>query len=193
MPYGICGCEIIVLTLVRCKRTHPVMLSNMAAHYSQPKGFVGRNICYLIYWNEVCYGSIVAGSSTMNPPGRHEFLGTIKEQINNIINNIFFHAEKVNGIYPTRNFLQKVLKKFVVQSSIDWERKYGDEVLGFESLVELPRTGDIYLRSGWSYTGTTKGHTCKRVSGVDNTEKYSGKRVWDRRGLRPKLVFCLLC
>ena len=72
---------------------------------------------------------------------------------------------------------------------MDWESKYGDKVIGFETLVELPRTGELYLRAGWSEVGITKGYTCKRVAGK-GTDSWSGKRVWDTKKLRPKRVFC---
>lgn len=61
--------------------------------------------------------------------------------------------------------------------------------MGFESLVELPRTGECYKRDGWTLVGQTIGYTCKRVAGK-GTDNWSGKRVWDTKNLRPKLVFC---
>lgn len=134
----------------------------------------------------------------MHLPGRDEFFGFYgikgKERIgylNRIINNIFFHIEKVNGEYPVRWFTAKVLAKFREQVVADWETRYGDKVLGFETLVELPRRGECYLKDKWTLTGQTKGFTCKRVAGESN-EIWSGKRVWnkDEENLRPKLVLC---
>lgn len=164
----------------------------MAVHYSQPKGFVGRNICYAILYNDVYYGSIVGGSATLHLVGRDEYFKLTKEgkmsKLNNIINNIFFHIEKVNGKYPVRCFSVKILKLFRCIIQVDWEKKYGDIVMGHESLVELPRTGDVYLRDGWKLVGQTKGFTCKRVAG-SGTDNWTGKRIWDTKNLRPKLVF----
>ncbi len=37
------------IELVRIKRSDPRILADMATHYSQPKGFVGRNICYAYF------------------------------------------------------------------------------------------------------------------------------------------------
>ena len=161
----------------------------MAIHYSQPKGFVGRNICYAILFDGVRYGSIVAGSSTLHLPGRFEFLGLDRSHLNNIINNIFFHVEKIGNKYPTRCFTEKCLKLFRKQSVEDWKEKYGDEVLGFESLIELPRTGACYIADGWHKVGITKGFTCKRTGG-NGSDSWGGKRVWSKDMLRPKLVFC---
>jgi hypothetical protein len=160
----------------------------MQKHYSQPKGFVGRNICYAVEYDDEYYGHIVGGSATLHLPGRNDFFGIGKENLNNIVNNIFFHVERDSNGYPLRNFTVKVLAKFRQSIISDWEQKYGDYVLGFESLVELPRTGECYRRDNWEYVGTTKGYTCKRVKGK-GTDSWTGRRVWDMKTPRPKLVF----
>jgi len=181
------------LSLEPIKRTDPRILANMSIHYSAPKGFVGRNICYAVMCDGVCYGSIVGGSATLHLPGRNEFFGLpsrpTSEHLNRIVNNIFYHVEKVNGAYPKiRWFTAEVLALFRAQVVTDWKVRYGDEVLGFETLVELPRTGACYKQDGWSLIGQTKGYTCKRTAGK-GTDNWSGKRVWDTEHLRPKLVF----
>jgi hypothetical protein len=174
------------LNLIRVLNTHPVILAAMPRHYSQPKGFVGRNICYLVTVDEVCYGCTVAGSATQFLPGRNDFLGS--NELNRIVNNTFFHVEKYAGFYPLRNFTAKVLERFRDQVQYDWFHRFGDSVLGFESLVELPRTGECYRRDGWSLLGQTKGYTCKRIAGK-GTDTWSGRRVWNTTDLRPKHVF----
>ncbi len=47
-----------MIRLDRIKRTDPRILKNMAVHYSQPKGFVGRNICYAVMFGDQYLGSI---------------------------------------------------------------------------------------------------------------------------------------
>lgn len=170
------------ITLQKIKRTDAQILKNMAIHYSQPKGFVGRNICYLIMAGDVCYGSMAGGSATRFLPGR-EIIGSL----NNGVNNIFYHVEKRDG-YPTRNFTAKVLKLYRETIERDWLEKYSDAVAWHETLVELPRSGECYKRDGWQLVGQTKGYTCKRTSGK-GTDSWSGRRVWDTVNLRPKLVF----
>lgn len=142
------------------KRTDGRLLKRMEIHYSKPKGFVGRNICYAVFWENEYFGHIVAGSATKFLPNRNEFLGT--SDLKKIVNNIFYN---VSGNYPCRNFTSRVIKEFVKRAVMDWELKYGDKVLGFETLVELPRTGELYKRAGWTVIGQTKGYTCKRVGG----------------------------
>lgn len=171
------------IRLVRIKRSDPRITSLMAAHYSQPKGFVGRNICYAVYFENVCYGAIAGGSATRFLPGRK-----IVYSLNNGVNNIFFHIEPGRDGYPLRNFSSAVLREYRRKMEIDWFQKYGDVIFWHETLVELPRKGECYVRDGWEEVGTTKGFTCKRTSGV-GTDTWSGKRVWDTVNLRPKLVF----
>jgi hypothetical protein len=181
-----------MIRLVQIKRIDPRILADMAIHYSQPKGFVGRNICYAIMFDDVYYGAIVGGSSTLHLVGRDQFFGLTKENkrpsLNKIVNNIFYHIEKKNGKYPVRNMVPAVLKMFREQITRDWKIKYGDCVIGFESLIELPRTGEAYKRDGWIEVGITKGQTCKRIAGK-GTDNWTGKRVWDTKNLRPKRVF----
>lgn len=178
-----------MLRLVVTKRTDVNLLDRMKNHYSKPKGFVGRNICLAIFYNDTYYGHIVYGSATRFLPGRNEHLGVTLETLNIVANNIFFNISKVDDKYPRRNFTSYVLNEsmnFIVPQRYN---KYGDKLIGFETLVEVPRTGDLYIRAGWTKVGETKGYTCKRVSG-NSTDTWTGKRVWntDKNDLRPKIV-----
>jgi len=184
-----------MLELIITKRTDVRLLERMSTHYSQPKGFVGRNICYAIMYNNIYYGHIIAGSATRFLPGRNEYLNMNITQLNNVINNIFYNiSAPPNTKYPKRNFTTYVLKEFIKQSQLDWFNKYNDKVIGFESLVELPRTGELYLKANFVKTGVTKGYTCKRVSG-NGTDNWTGKRIWntDKNSLKPKIVLCYKC
>lgn len=174
------------IILERIKKTDLRLRSYMFSHYSKPEGFVGRSLCYSIWYDGICYGCIVGGSATKYLPGRNEFFVNI--ELNSIINNIFFHSEKVEGKYPCREFLPKILSLWRNRVVSDWEYYYHNKVIGFESLVELPRTGECYKRDGWIEVGITHGFTCKRVAGK-GTDNWTGKRIWDIDNLRPKKVF----
>jgi len=177
-----------MIDLVRIKRTDPRILADMAIHYSAPKGFVGRNICYAVIHNETYYGAIVGGSATRFLPGRDDFFGWEGEKrLNNVVNNIFYHIEKKGGEYPCRWFTAKVLQEYKKVIERDWFDRYGDVVEGHETLIELPRTGHCYRKAGWIEVGQTKGYTCKRTAGK-GTDSWTGKRVWDTKNLRPKKV-----
>jgi hypothetical protein len=156
----------------------------MSIHYSQPKGFVGRQIIYKIYDDELFLGVVVGGSATLHLPNRNEFFGD-NFDLNKIINNTFFHLLP----HEDKNLGTKILKLWRKQVVIDWENKYYCKPIGFESLIELPRSGSLYKADNWTYVGTTKGYTCKRTGGV-KTENWTGKRVWDYKNLKPKLVYC---
>ncbi len=179
-----------VVTLERIKRTDPRILADMAVHYSQPKGFVGRNICFAVMYQGRYYGSIVGGSTPKHLPNRKHYctLAGIDPDLQSIVNNIFFHIE---GPYPFRNFARSVLKEYRTRIEIEWFVRYGQRVLMHETLVELPRTGETYRRDGWLRIGQTIGYTCKRTGGV-GTDSWSGKRVWNTDDLRPKHVFVRL-
>lgn len=179
-----------LVKLIQTKRTSPELLNRMSIHYSRPKGFVGRNICYAIYFGDEYLGHIVGGSATLHLPNRNNFFGIGPQDLNHIVNNIFYNVAAPENGYPFRNFTTFVLNKFVNQCATDWEEKYGDKVIGFETLVEKPRTGDLYLKAGWTNIGETKGFTCKRTAGK-GTDEWGGKRVWctDPDKLRPKTVF----
>ena len=160
----------------------------MAIHYSKPEGFVGRNICYAIMHDDYLYGFIVSGSATKFLPGRDEFLGiSASRNLNRIINNTFFHVERLDGKYPYRNFVSSIMEGWEQVAPLHWKRKYGDIVIALETLVELPRTGEVYRRCGWNEIGITRGFTCKRVAG-QGTDSWGGKRVWNIHDLKPKLV-----
>ncbi len=166
------------------KRTHPRLLARMAVHYSRPRGFVGRNICYAIHLDGEYHGHIVGGSTPTHLPGRHQFPAC---GLNERVNNLFFN---ISGPYPFRNAVQKVIAAWRERIAVDWPEKYGDGVRLFETLVELPRTGECYRRDGWTEVGRTQGFTCKREGGK-GTDSWSGRRVWntDPTQLRPKRVF----
>lgn len=164
----------------------------MKIHYSQPKGFVGRSICYGVVVGAKYYGHIIGGSATRFLPGRNEFFGINIHQLNHVVNNIFFNiSPPINEKYPMRNFAGNVVRAFESQIMVDWKEKYGDDVWGFETLVEKPRTGECYRRVGWEEVGETVGYTCKRVSGK-SSDSWTGKRIWitDPDKLRPKTVLC---
>lgn len=183
-------CEL--LRLIETKRTDKNLLERMSGHYSKPKGFVGRNICYAIYYNNIYCGHIVFGSCTLHLPGRKELISGLSK--NNGVNNLFFNVSIPDGYvkYPIRNFTTKVLMIGEELVKKRWKEKYGDDVLWFESLVQPPRKGYLYLKAKYKLIGITKGFTCKR--GPNESEKsdgWGGKRVWDKStdNLQPKLVF----
>jgi hypothetical protein len=175
------------IELHRISKSDKDLKAWMSVHYSAPRGFVGRQLIYKIIVDGVTYGATVAGSATRFLPGRKEFFG-LQIPLNNLVNNTFFHIEKQDGQYPMSNFAQKIVREWRNIVINDWLIKYGDPVMGWETLVEFPRTGELYKRDGWVEIGKTIGYTCKRVAGK-GTDGWTGRRVWDTKNLRPKRVF----
>lgn len=175
------------IRLIRIQKSDLDLQNWMAVHYSKPGGFVGRQLIYKIFTDGIWYGAIVAGSATRFLSGRTDFFGR-EIPLSNLVNNTFFHIERQHGQYPFRNFATAILRAWCKTVKQDWPLYYGSEVAGFETLVELPRTGELYRRDGWTEVGITKGYTCKRVAGT-STDSWSGRRVWDVKNLRPKRVF----
>lgn len=182
--------EILEIKLVTIKKSDSELQANMKIHYSQPKGFVGRSICYRIDYDSITYGHIVGTSAIQVLRFRDIFFDVrTHRHINNFVNNGFYHIEKQNGRYPVRNFTTKVLLEFEKKIMEDWAKKYGDEIWGFESLIEPPRTGECYRRAGWTHFTETRGYSCRRVGGFEKGGSFTeGKRVWTRN-TKPKLIF----
>ena len=175
------------IDLIRIPKSNRQLQEWMAMHYSAPKGFVGRQLIYRVSVDDVIYGATAAGSATRFLPGRKTFFGR-DIPLNNMVNNTFFHIEKQGGRYPFGNFAARVVAAWRKKVLVDWLLYYGDVVLGWETLVELPRIGTLYACDGWTEVGMTKGQTCKRVAG-ESTDSLTGRRVWDTKNLRPKRVF----
>jgi hypothetical protein len=169
-------------------------------HYTKTKGFVGRFLGYCVNSLETdeTFGVIVGGSAALHLQGREKFFGLKgKSKLNAIVGNTLFHIEKPKSavkeegaVYPLRNTTARVLQVWRERVAADWERKYGDEVIGFETMVMPPRTGACYKKDGWTYVGMTKGFVCRRIPCEDSAGEYSGKRVWTHKPDEKKLIFC---
>jgi len=178
----------LVMTKANDRRLLYLMDNKHYTTQGKRSWFVGRKIAYAILYDGTYYGHILGGSATLHLPNRNEFLGIDQSQLNSVVNNIFYHVEKVQGKYPMRNFTSRVVEEWERLIRVDWETKYNDVVLGFETLVEPPRDGELYRRAGWAWIGTTRGRTATRIPDPDHTENWSGKRIWSDG--TQKLVFC---
>jgi hypothetical protein len=161
-----------MIELVKVKQNHPQAREYITNHYTHPRGFIGRNVTYLIKVDgEVC-GVIVGGSTSLYLPNRKEFFGECN--IQDIINNRLFRLEK-----NIPNLGTQILKLWRKQVCVDWKLKYNSDPIGFETLVKPPRNGAVYKADNWIFGGMTKGYTCK-------VPKHN-KRVWYKT--EPRLVF----
>jgi len=58
---------------------------------------------------------------------------------------------------PPKNLGSKVLSLLCKVAPKEWKRKYGDELVLLETLVEPPHDGTVYRAAGWKLVGYTKG------------------------------------
>jgi hypothetical protein len=161
-----------MIELVKVKQNHPQAREYITNHYIHPRGFIGRNVTYLIVVDGETCGVIVGGSTSLHLPNRKEFFGECN--IQDIINNRLFRLEK-----NIPNLGTQVLKLWRKQVVIDWKIKYNSDAIGFETLVRPPLNGAVYRADNWILGGMTKGYTCK--------VPHHRTRVWYKT--EPRLVF----
>ena len=75
-----------MLKIIPIKKSDIKLQELMKIHYSQPKSFVGRQLFYSVFYDDIFYGCIAFGSATLHLPNR-QIIGSI----NNGLNNIFYH------------------------------------------------------------------------------------------------------
>ena len=78
-----------MISLITIPKNNKYLKASMKKHYTKPKGFVGRSICYAIYFNETLYGHILGGSSTLYLKVGMNFLILISQNLT-ILLTIFF-------------------------------------------------------------------------------------------------------
>lgn len=155
-------------------------------HYANIQETIGRQLHYLVLYHGHIVGAITAAQSIWSSKPRDVFWGlnTLNREflLNNIICNTFFRLEG-----RVENLGTRVLRLWRIQSARDWEQEYGDRVMGFETMVEPPRTGAMYLADNWVYVGDTAGFKKSRAGqklyGVDIGELFTASTT-------PKLIFC---
>jgi hypothetical protein len=65
----------------------------------------------------------------------------------------------------------------------DWNERYGDDILGFETFIfGENRTGAMYKADNWLYVGETQGNTKFKPHGAYG--------ITERKQVEKKLIFC---
>lgn len=123
--------------------------------YKPSVGLMGRQINWLIKCNGNYIGVIGVGSSVLAMKPRDDYIGWNKEQrLKNLVKTC------TNWRYcliDKTNYSSKILSLFVKEARKEWKKKYGDNLVLIETLVEPPYKGSSYLASGWKIVGETKG------------------------------------
>jgi hypothetical protein len=123
--------------------------------YKPNTKMVGRRIDWLIKINGNIVGAIGVGSSIMSLKPRDDFIGWNKEQrLKNLVKTCtnwrYCLTEKTK-------YSSKILSLFIKEIRKEWKKKFNNNLVLIETLVEPPYDGTCYKASGWTYLGKTKG------------------------------------
>lgn len=136
-----------------------------ADHYVKDHGMIGKQCKYLILVDGKPIGIIAGASACYSCKPRDEFfnISKVKEvkgkQIQEIIQSNVFRL-----LLNEANLASRILSIWSIVCARDWKKKYGGNVVGYESFIDgkdkrnkQKRNGACYKAAGWSYIGKTKG------------------------------------
>lgn len=152
--------------------------------YVPTTSYVGRQCNYSIWCEGYEIGFFGWGSAVMAMKPRDDYIGWTKQQrlfnIPKIANNWRFTL--IDDL--PKNTATKVISLAINKGREDWKKKYDDELVLVETLVEPPRTGTIYRASKWEMVGMTKGtqYEWKHVDNVLETDQITtrGFKIGDK-------------
>ena len=171
-----------IIKLEKVSRVHPIYYEIRNRHYVANHGCIGRQLHYLIYRNNEPIGIISGASAVWACKPRDDFFSINKEnrakKIGKIINNVVYRIE-----FKEKNLATRVLSLFRKQVIKDWEERYKDNVVGFETFVfGKNRTGALYKADNWIYCGVTSGSAKYKPHGAYNKG--------ERKTVAKKFIFC---
>ena len=166
------------------KRSNSDYQSIRNRHYVDNHGCIGRQLHYNIIEDSKIIGIISGASAIWSSEYRDRYFNITnqnrKERINKIIDNVVFRLELNEKNLGTQilSLWRKIVKE-------DWEKKYNDNVIGFETFIfGENRFGSMYKADNWEHVGMTKGNTKSHAHGA-----YNGT---ERIQTVQKMIFCKL-
>jgi hypothetical protein len=171
------------IELVLCKRSDPRYQEIRSRHYVENHGCIGRQLHYLVYLDENLVGIISGASPVWACSPRDKFFGienSNREKLvgHHIVNNVVFRLEE-----KIPNLGTQVLSLWRKRVRKDWNERYGDDILGFETFIfGENRTGAMYKADNWLYVGETQGNTKFKPHGAYG--------ITERKQVEKKLIFC---
>lgn len=169
--------------LVRCNRNCAEYKAIRDRHYIPNHGAVGQQMHYLICMKDDVIGIISGGASAYSVKCRDDYFGITKDNrdvaLNGIVDNTVFRLEM-----NLPNLGTQILRAWRKQVAIDWQKKYGVRVAGFETFIieNERRKGALYKADNWQFVGVTSGSSKFHSNGIENPQK--------RVQTVQKLVFC---
>lgn len=136
------------------KKSHPLFSKWFLEHYPKSKGVYGKSINFLIYNFGKPVGIIGFNSNIKDYAKVNNFFDIDKSEYEQLLNNNIFRIVDKN---KDENFGTKSLSKIRKQIKDLWKAKYGVNIIGLYTFVELPRSGAVYKADNWSYLGETQG------------------------------------
>ena len=156
-------------------------------HYIANSGCIGRQIHFLVHYQNAVAGIISAASPVYATAVRDEFFGINKQNrhaaLDGIVNNVVFRMT-VDKKHLAGHLAGQVLRTWRNVVPHYWYQMYGKIVYGFETFVveDGDRNGVLYRGDNWNYVGTTAG-VAKLRNGIDKPADKWEETV-------PKLVYC---
>lgn len=128
-------------------------------HYLGSKHIVGCCLKYFAYIDSRLFCLLGWGSAAWKVGCRDNFIGWSSEMrsinLNSIANNVRF---LILPWVKIKHLASKVLALSVRVLSIDWQRKFSEELVLLETFVDRSRfQGTCYRAANWIYLGETKG------------------------------------
>jgi hypothetical protein len=173
-----------MVELIKVKRTDKDYQEIRDRHYVPNHGCIGRQLHYNILEDGKTIGIISGASAIWASEYRDKYFKITKdnrkERINKIIDNVVFRLED-----NVKNLGTQILSQWRKQVKEDWEKRYNDNVIGYETFIFGDgRFGSMYKADNWDYAGMTKGNTKLHKHGA-----YNGT---ERVTTNQKMIFCKL-
>jgi len=105
-------------------------------------------------------GAIGVAGGVMAMKSRDEFIGWNNQQK---IRNLRYVANNYRFALIKRGIGSRTLSLLATEAKREWKRKYRDQLVLQESLVQPPCLGTSYRAAGRKYLGMTKGHAARRL------------------------------
>lgn len=124
--------------------------------YKPETDIVGRCINWLIRKEDdgEIIGAIGVGSSVMAMKDRDDYIGWNKDQR---LRNITKTATNWRFCLMEKGYGSRVLSVFLKEAKKEWKKKFKENLVLIETLIEPPYTGSCYKGNGWILVGKTKG------------------------------------
>lgn len=172
--------NMIGLQLV--SRSHKDYQDIRDRHYVENHGCIGRQLHYLVKMDDKTIGIISGASAVWACKPRDDFFGINKDnrikEIGKIINNVVFRLE-----YNQPNLGSQILSMWRKQVVIDWNKRYNDMPVGFETFVfGENRNGRMYRADNWKEVGITQGSAKYKPHGAYG--------VGERKITDKKIILC---